>query len=398
MSRFRIRSAIAAACVCGTVASAGVFGTIGVIAPAVAGENYSTSPFRVFVDGHLPVRLRKNENGVLVPASSGVVTFVQAGNVVQEAPLGIGLDGTLQVSGLHAGPYSVFIRGEDGFAAFGTWLNPPAAEAGEPGSVIDVGLVPRADMPVVVQIIRNHVRNSGGPIAEGAAVAEPVTQLADAAPSVPDTYVELIQGYGFEIDAQGMVHGRVVRGAPASDPWIPLGGLNVYFVHAGQIVSQSQTDGDGRFQIAELNPGVYSLVVAGRDAFLALAVDVHPAVAGADDAPKVTILPIGGPAAGDTFEPVSTFNGETAVAYVSPVYVSDMQYLLNEVGPQGTLPPPIAGPPTGGGAGAGGGGYGGGGLGGPGLGTLLGLGAIGIAAAALADDDDPPPVVSPAAP
>ena len=122
MRQLSIPSIVIVLLVCGAVASAGVVGTYAIIAPLVTGAAPETSEVRIFFDDYLPVKLRKNAGGVLVPATQGSVTFVRNGTAIQE--VNVGGSGTAQVSNLGFGPYSIFINGADGFAAFGTWIAP----------------------------------------------------------------------------------------------------------------------------------------------------------------------------------------------------------------------------------------------------------------------------------
>ncbi len=433
MRQLSIPSAIIVLLVCGAVASAGVLGTYAIIAPFVAGADPETSDVRVFVDDYLPVKLRKNAGGSFVPASSGAVTFVTNGAAVQETA--IGGSGTVQVANLTYGPYSIFVQGNDGFAAFGTWISPAEDGTGVPGSGIDVGLVPGGDMGVVRQIIDSHLNladtpvvNNSGTDAQGSqpTLAEETNgEFVDTADEGVESEIsidastrqDLIKGYGFELREDGSIVGVIVRAAPPTEQDTPLPGLDVYFVQSGQIQGEGRTDFNGAFQIDGLAPGVYSLVVAGSDAFLAVATEVYnhldAPVGEAPIAPSITQIGFGDAQTDEQIvaQTVSMVRKRATTGSISPVYASDLGFLGGSGGP-GAGGPGAAGPlgafgpPPGGGGGFGGGtgggfaGGGGGFAGGDGLGALLGLGALGLAAAALADDNDDNviPVVSPAIP
>ncbi|MGD9855009.1 MAG: hypothetical protein AB7U20_08660 [Planctomycetaceae bacterium] len=383
MSRISISSALIAVCFCGAVASAGVVGTFALLAPFVASERALSVPVSHAAIGSLPVRVSQTANGPLAPADGATVSFVQGGAVVLETATGP--DGTTQAGGLQTGPYSVFISGAEGFAAFGSWLNPNAQTPGEPGSLIDVSLVPPRDIPVVEQILESVLQSASGPAAGG--YGSPARRGAAGR--------ELIQGYGFELDPDGIARGVVVHAAAPNEPKAPLAGLDVYFIYGGEIVSRSRTGADGYLEASGLKPGVHSFVVAGPGAFLALAAEVHAAAPGT--AARVTELPLGDPR---RTEEVALTNAAVSVASVSPVFPGDLQFLLGPGGlggpGQGLIPPGLGGGGFGGGSGGGVGG--GGGFGEGGLGALLGLAALGAAAAALADDDNNDQVVSPAVP
>ncbi len=431
MRQLSISSAIIVLLVCGAVASAGVVGTYAIIAPLVTGAAPETSDVRIFIDDYLPVKLRRNAGGILEPATQGSVNLVRNGASIQQ--VNVGVSGTTQVSNLDYGPYSIFISGADGFAAFGTWIAPATGGLGEPGAGIDVALVPGSDMGIVRQIIDDHLQLGGPSVVNQQSEPTPTEALDRLDQNLVDTSEEpnaqfdgeefvadaapnrdLIQGHGFEIREDGSVVGKIAHSAPPSEPEPPVPGLNVYFIQAGQIVAEGQTDFDGIFSVSGLAAGVYSFVVAGSDAFVALATEVHPplpfpAADRGQEAPSITQIQFGDrPNSELELQEVSLLAKQTTIATVSPVFSSDLGF-LGAGGGFGGDPSILAGeiplgPGGGGGFGGGpGGGFGGGGGapgGGEGLGALLGLGALGLAAYALTDDDNNNgvQVVSPAIP
>lgn len=400
--------------VCGAVASAGVVGTYAVVAPMMAGASPTTSEVRVFVDDYLPVRVQKSVNGTLAPANGGGVAFVRKGQLIHNVP--IGASGTVQARNLGYGPYSIFIDGPDGFAALGAWISPASDDLGTPGAGIEVALVPPTDMPIVTGIIQNHFHpGAATPLAQADAGNRTISGGHDQDGRFRDDFVataasksSLLQGHGFDLGDNGRIVGRIVRSAPPSEPEPPLSGLDVYFIQSGEVIGNDQTDADGIFSLSGLSAGIYSLVVASDDAFLALATEVHPPLpVPVEGVPSVTQIPFGDPTPeGVETKLVSAFATQTNVAQVSPVFPSDLGFLPG--GPSGPggpgAPPTPFGPGGGGGFGGGPGGglAGGGGFagGGGGLGALLGLGALGLGAAALADDDNDGgvQVISPAIP
>lgn len=398
MSRFRISTVLIVTCLFGAVASAGVVGTYAVMGPLLANASAAASQAVPPANVGLPVRLSTVAHGTLGPATQATITFVHRGNIVTEAS--IGPEGTTQVGGLQTGPHSVFVGGPDGFAAFGSWLNPGAPVVGNPGSNIDVTLVAPQDVPAVEEIFSRYLETAPA----GPGYASEGRYTIPGNQGFTPSRRDIIQGYGFEIGPDGFVHGRIVQAAPPTEPQVPLPGLDVYFIHAGEVVSQSRTGADGVFHADGLQAGVHSFVAAGPGTVLALGVDVSAVPQGV--AARMTELPLGSQPVDEVAlvegesqtEPVALANGEVTVAYASPVFPGDLQFLLGQGFGLGPLGPPL--PPGLGGAGGftgGGGGFGGGGGGfGGGLGPLLGLAALGAAAALLADDDDDDNVISPA--
>lgn len=377
MHRLAIVSAVVLLLICAAVSSADaigieMFGLLRSAALAVAtDEGPATSSVRLFADRHLPIRLRAVDEGAFVAAHTGQVTLVRDGQVVRRSSVGLG--GTVQVAGLDAGPCSVFINGSDGFAAFAAWVSPSASYEGGPGGIIDIGLVPHGDMPTVRAIIDTHYSSSVG-TQQPVEVDNVVTQLDTSDDR------DLIHGYGFELQADGTVRGRIARTAPPGERRVPLMGMNVYYIREGEVVAEAVTDAEGLFTVNGLHSGIHTFVAAGPGGFLAVAVDVQP---------------------GSPLTPVSFDESPvTATAQANPIPPTDIAFLLesmddsedtDENGP-GTEPDPAGEEGGGSNSGSGGGssnsGGGGSAAGDDGLGTLLGLGALGLGVWAISEAND----------
>jgi uncharacterized membrane protein YgcG len=389
MRKFSISAALVVVLAGGAVAGAGVVGAYALLTPLASADPslaVPTSAVHLFQDDNFPVRLRKQEGGLLVPASSATVSFVRGGELVQDAE--VSEPGTVQVTGLSTGPYSVFVHGPDGFAAFGTWLSPPSDSTDLQVSIVDVGLIPCVDMPTVRKLVTEHL-TAAAAVAPAPAAETPA---AEGEVAVTSTFAtrELTQGYGFEQHADGKIRGRVVSSGDAGRT--PLANVKVFFVKGGELVRAATTDVDGLFEADQLDAGVYSFVAVGQGVFVAVGVDVHPAIA--EDVADVTEVAIDGGAI-----------VEVPIGQCCPVYPGDCvlveEYWQTDAycGGETAHGAPCCGQDLygeqayggGGYAGGGGGGYAGGGggaYGGGGFGALLGLGALGLAAAALSDDDE----------
>lgn len=306
---------------------------------------------------------RVTQSGGFADAERTTVRVVQAGRIVQTRRVGEG--GVAQISDVAAGAYSVFANGNEGFAAYGIYLGDNAHISGS-----RVGLVPQRDSQTVRRFIQNHLQTpaAGGPSAADRNEAT----ITDASAENTD----------FELQADGSVSAQIVRAAPGRQRVQPIANLHVAFVRDGQIVAEAVTDTNGEFTASGMNPGIYSLAVAGTQGFAAYSAAI--------------VQPEGrAQARVRQFHFVALL--AKTVTIIVPVPPGDFPQFTQPVGPSDSAPPAGAmgtGGFGGGGAGAGGGaggGFGGGGL----LGALAGVGA-GIGAAAAFNDDGNGPVSPPA--
>jgi len=79
--------------------------------------------------------------------------------------------------------------------------------------------------------------------------------------------------HNFRLSKDGLFAGRLTVFDPKAGKPIPVNNVIVYFLRLGRILVQINPGIDGRFQVKIL-PGVYSLIVAGDDGFLAMGLNV----------------------------------------------------------------------------------------------------------------------------
>lgn len=387
MRKLKLSAVLAALLVTSAIAGAGVVGTLSVAGQLLVADASATlrpaASTRAFVDGRIPVRLQKVVDGALVPATQAAVTFARDGQAVVRSEEMEG--STVQTDGLAQGGYSVFVRSNEGFAAFATWIGLPSESDGATGSVISVGMVPTSDMPTVRRLIRERI-----PSSESTPTVAP--EFFTSAPS-PTSSRSLTHGGGFELSADGTLRGRVVRASQDDGKSTPLEASRVYFVRGNQVVGEAVSDAEGLFTIRGLASGVYSLVVTKRSSFVAISVSVAPTsttVAAQTVPNNLSLVAFDGPVEIHEYVEVP----EVCMCYEEDVFVCEESF--EEVYEEHATDE-FAGCCGSGSSGGGGGGYGGGG--GFGAGALLFGAALGAGIYAIAeDDDDPRRVVSPPAP
>lgn len=196
-----------------------------------------------------------------------------------------------------------------------------------------------------------------------------------------------------QLQADGSLQGQVNVLDRRSGRHREINDLTLHFVKDGQHVGGTQVQADGRFHMAGLAPGRYSIATTGRDGILAMGIDIVGSLANVEKDGEFKLASII-----ESLElcvcptQPSDFNTENAQRYnggeTQPTgegeIVGTEMYGAPFGGPAGG---PLGGAPSGvgGGVGGGGGGFGGGG----GLGALLGAAAAGAIGYAVGQDDDP---------
>jgi hypothetical protein len=177
------------------------------------------------------------------------------------------------------------------------------------------------------------------------------------------------------LNAEGSLNGQVTMYDPKTGDLTAVEDLNVKFITDGDVVASTAVNPDGSFVQWNLLPGIYSMVVAGKDGIGYMGIEV------VDDLAQVNQPGLAIPTA------LQTGNGASIGVVQGAGAGGDGTGQGGASGDEGSGNDEGALPFAGAAAGAGGGGSGGGGPGGEGgFGELLGLAALGLAAAALGDD------------
>ncbi len=303
-------------------------------------------PFPEFQESSAIGFRRVTSTGGFVKAERTTVRVARDGRIVQVRRVGEG--GVAQISEISPGAYSVFANGNEGFAAFGTYLG----DVGH-SDVNRIGLIPQHDSPAIRRFIANHLQNN---VAGHVPAAQEVARGS------------VYENSDFELQPDGSVKGQIVRAAPTNHSVFPIADMSVAFVRDGQVVSESRSDANGDFTLSGISSGIYSLAAAGPEGFVCFSTGVIQPAAHAQARVR-------------RFEFVAVEKAAVTVTAVVPVSPLDYR-LFNQLpsNPSNSNQGPMAGS---GGMGSGGGGAGGGGAGGGfGGGGLLGaLAGAGIGAA-----------------
>ena len=87
---------------------------------------------------------------------------------------------------------------------------------------------------------------------------------------------ETLQSHWITTDDDDNLTCRISAIEPNPSITVPIEKLDVTLLRKGQKIRQASTDSDGQFTLEDVEPGVYTLVAAGNNGFLAYGVYVLP--------------------------------------------------------------------------------------------------------------------------
>lgn len=339
---------------------------------------------------------------VLVPQSRGSSRPVESASVALVGEDGqvrrarTNADGVFELSSVQPGIYALTARGKDVFSVVALHVVDTAASGA--AAYPDRVEVPAAtlDYSTIHAAVVRYLPPKEAPWASFSMRSVELAELAKQVIGKDTFRVARTDG--------GLV-GQIFTAGAAGDALPAAAQTNVFITRAGEEVARTVTDVEGRFHVANLDLGQYSVLAVGQSGLGLVGFELV-------DANVPFSASVGIPADGETLVAQADCgcSGSFAMQVAPMPAVVDCVGCLGGpgMGPDGIFVEdalgvdgfgaPIPGGgyfPGGGGFGGGGGGFGGGGGGfgggGGGLGGLLGLAAAGgIAAAAIAaaDDDD----------
>ena len=238
-------------------------------------------------------------SGVREPIQNVKIKFVRKGEV--KAELSPDADGSFVAMDLEDGVYSMIVAGEDGFLAWSVNVKP---------KLPDVAKMPKH---MRAKFLRQDVKEE----LDVQAVAVPPTNfiplkqlLTEYLPSEDSTlYLDgedfpegmenpprdanpatSLKHHQIRLTEDGRLLGRIRRLQPDSGRDLKIRQLNVFLLKGQEIASQEDVAPNGTFAFEDLEPGVYSLVAAGRDGFLAFSIDVLAARSADTDITRINGL------------------------------------------------------------------------------------------------------------
>ena len=334
-------------------------------------------------------------NGNLSPAAEMTVKIIQQGNAVTSTTTDA--EGGFSVTGLNEGVVGLLAYGKNGLLLHAIRLKNSENTAADATPVesddsleiaLSSNVVCPADVALAQQLLLDgmpgmNVRSRQAGTNLEKSESELTRENSGTSPFPHQVQVQL--------RPDGTLTGEVNLLAGHRE----IVDLTLHFLRNGEHVGATEVAPTGRFVMAGLTPGVYSIVTTGNDGALAMGIDVVGSLAQRNQNSKYKLASIA-----QQLElavaPVSAENFNTSNAS----QLTDGT--LTPTNPNGAGAPVVGGPMAefpggpvgglpGGGVGSGGLGGGGGGVGGGGgLGALLAAGAAGAIGYAIGNDDNTP--------
>jgi hypothetical protein len=321
----------------------------------------------------------------LKPAGNMQVRLLSRGQKLAETSTAE--DGTFSATGLKPGQVvAIFASGPEGFIVYGVrTVGQADPNAVNPEVDVESAIVDLPNVSVATGLLGSSIGIRDLRFSGTVRESDNRFPFATGTPSTALAYDSV------QIAADGKVYGQINLLDDRTGRVREVLSMRVFFVRDGKVVAAGRVAPKGDFAIPGLEPGIHSVIGAGRDGIFAIGIEVLPfkAAGKREDAVPVSML----------------VSMEVAVAPVTPqnINAGNFSSFFGQApgvtpgvpGAPGTAPgggaaaAPGAGGPTG--AGTAGGGAGGGAAGG-GLGGALAGGAVGaLAGAVLGSDDESSP-------
>lgn len=352
------------------------------------------------------ITLIESVTGDLTPIEQVRIRFVRKGAV--KAITTPNRDGSFTVKDLEPGVHSMIAAGRDGFLAWSVNVQPKLSDVAKMPKLlrtrfllqevkttlsIEAAAVPPSNFVPLKSLLRGYLPSEESTLyMDGVAIPEEM----DGPPPIDAQKGTTLRHHQVRLTRDGRLLGRIRRLQPDSGRDLKIRQLNVFLLRNNENVGQEPVAPNGTFAFNDLRPGVYSMVAAGRDGFLAFSIDVlNPAQTEATlprqeshlhtaafriDAAQLTI------ALDMALCPVEDLNAANLDAHTDGFAGEDAGGQLADNAPRGNAGGDFAGTP-----GMGGGPVGGGGVppsGSLGLPGVLTSTAVGVGVASILDDDD----------
>lgn len=238
--------------------------------------------------GHLDGRISSIEprSSITIPISKLKISLLQNGVAIRESSTNY--DGKFTLQDVEPGIYTLLGAGQNGFLAYGvnvlpkikskdltqfnqglnhagrvkayyvSHFNVPTNTVVSEGLQIDAAAVP-PEFQTLQRISQNYLpENNAVEIDED---SDDVTSVGDA--------TEIASGFSHPLTANGSFAGSVQPIATADGTPGKLSEMNVFLIQDDIEIARIAVEPNGKFEIEDIDPGVYSLIIAGKDGFAA---------------------------------------------------------------------------------------------------------------------------------
>ncbi|MFK7818860.1 MAG: hypothetical protein AB8G99_09080, partial [Planctomycetaceae bacterium] len=212
------------------------------------------------------------------------IRFIRKGEEIAQA--GPDATGMFSVDGLEPGVYSMVAAGAGGFIACSVNIQPKLSdiakmpkykqarflkqEVNKRIEIESAAVAPNNFIPLK-ELLRNYMPTEESAIfLDGPEIPEGMEDVSpeNARLGTP------IRHHQIRLTRDGKLRGRVRRLQPDSGRDLKIRQLNVFLLRNNSNIAQEEVAPNGTFAFSDLRPGVYSLVAAGKDGFVAFSIDV----------------------------------------------------------------------------------------------------------------------------
>lgn len=238
--------------------------------------------------GHLDGRISSIEprSSITIPIGKLKISLLQNGVTIREGSTNY--DGKFTLQDVDPGIYTLLGAGQNGFLAYGvnvlpkikakeltqfnqglnyagrvkayyvSHFNVPANTVISEGLQIDAAAVP-PEFQTLQRISQNYLPENN---------AVEIDEDSDDVTSVGDS-TEIASGFSHPLTADGSFAGSVQPIATTDGTPGKLSEMNVFLIQDDIEIARIAIEPNGKFEIEDIDPGVYSLIIAGKDGFAA---------------------------------------------------------------------------------------------------------------------------------
>ena len=229
------------------------------------------------------VTIIESVTGDLQPVGAVTVRFIRKGEVIEEVvPDG---RGEFTARKLREGVYSMIAAGNDGFLAWSVHVKPKASDVAKmPKHIrakyltqgvsdrldVEAAAVPPSNFAPLKSLLLGYLPSEGSMLSMGGSDVPPGMEDPPAGARTGTT----LKHHQVRLTRDGRLIGRIRKLQPDTGRDLKIIQLNAFLLRNNEQVDQEQVNPDGTFAFKDLRPGVYSMVAAGKDGFLAFSIDV----------------------------------------------------------------------------------------------------------------------------
>jgi hypothetical protein len=229
------------------------------------------------------VTVIESVTGDLQPVGAVTIRFIRKGEVIEEVTPDSRGDFTARK--LTEGVYSMIAAGSDGFLAWSVNVKPKLSDVAKmPKHLrakyltqdvsdrldVEAAAVPPSNFAPLKRLLLGYLPSEGSMLSLAGSDVPPGMEDPPADARTGTT----LKHHQVRLTKDGRLIGRIRKLQPDTGRDLKIIQLNAFLLRNNEQVDQEQVNPDGTFAFKDLRPGVYSMVAAGKDGFLAFSIDV----------------------------------------------------------------------------------------------------------------------------